>query len=100
MKTGCSEPRLPSTWKIQNQGESEETDVGVSVTISGGQEQIDVNQTITASPPAIPQTVSIPITKKPATGAVTSVTVAAAPVPGEKVKENNKATYQVVFTPG
>jgi hypothetical protein len=84
---------------VQNQGESEETDVGVSVTISNGRE-ISVDQTISRIAAGDSQTVSIPITRRPPTDAVTDVTVEVAPVPGERVRDNNKATYQVVFTEG
>ena len=85
--------------EVQNQGESEETGISVSVSIRNGQ-QTDVDQTISRIAAGDSQTVSIPISKKPTTGAVSDVTVEVAAVPGEKVKENNKATYQVVFTKG
>ena len=83
--------------KVQNQGESEETDVGVTVTISGGK-RISVDQTIPRIAAGQSETVSIPITEKPDTSAVSTVTVDVAAVPGERNKENNKATYQVAFT--
>jgi hypothetical protein len=83
--------------RVQNQGESEETDVGVSVSISNGR-RISVDQRISRIAAGNTQTVSIPLARKPPTGAVTEVTVEVAAVPGEKVKENNRATYQVVFT--
>jgi hypothetical protein len=85
--------------EVQNQGESEETDISVSVSIRNGQ-QIDVEQTISRIAAGDSQTVSIPITKKPSTGSVNEVKVDVAAVPGEKVKENNTARYQVVFSEG
>jgi uncharacterized membrane protein len=85
--------------RVQNQGESEETDVGVSITISNGRE-ISVDQTISRIAAGDSQAVSIPITRRPPTDAVTDVTVEVAPVPGERVRDNNKASYQVVFTEG
>jgi CARDB len=84
---------------VQNQGESEETDVGVSVSIRDGR-PINLDQTISRIAPGDSQTVSVPITPTPETGAVSEVTVEVAPVPGERVRDNNKATYQVVFTKG
>lgn len=84
---------------VQNQGESEETDVGVSVTISNGRE-INVDQTISRIAAGDAQTVTIPITRKPPTGTVTEVSVQVNPVPGERVRDNNRASYQVVFTEG
>ena len=83
--------------EVQNQGESEETDVGVSITIRNGN-QIDIDQTISRIAPGDTQTVSIPVPRTPSTGAVSTVTVEVQAVPGEKVKDNNKASYQVVFT--
>jgi hypothetical protein len=92
-----SSPQLAFEVQVQNQGESEETDVGVSITISDGRE-ITVDQTISRIAAGDTQTVSIPITRAPATDAVTQVTVDVAAVPGERVRDNNKATYQVLFT--
>jgi hypothetical protein len=85
--------------QVQNQGESEETDLPVKVSIRDGK-QINLEQTISRIAAGATQTVSIPITPAPTTGAVSEVTVEAEAVPGEKVKDNNKATYQVVFTKG
>jgi hypothetical protein len=85
--------------EVQNQGESEETEISVSVSIRNG-ERIDVDQTISRIAAGDSQTISIPISKKPTTGSVSEVTVEVAAVPGERVKENNQATYQVVFSTG
>jgi hypothetical protein len=85
--------------QVQNQGQSEETNVPVSVAIKDGK-PISLNQKISRIGPGELQTISIPITPKPETGAISNVTVAVSPVPGEKVKDNNQASYQVVFTPG
>jgi hypothetical protein len=43
------------------------------------------------------ETVSVPLTQKPDAGAVATMTVEIAAVPGETNKDNNKATYQVAF---
>ena len=85
--------------RVQNQGESEETDVGVSITISNGR-RISVDQTISRIAAGDGQAVSIPITRRPPTDTVTEVTAEVAAVPGERVKDNNRATYQVIFTEG
>ena len=84
---------------VQNQGQSEETNVDVTVSIKNG-EAINIDQTIPRIAAGDTQTVSIPITPTPATGAVSTVGVVVASVPGEKVTDNNKASYQVVFTKG
>jgi hypothetical protein len=85
--------------KVQNQGQSEETDVGVSLTIQGAK-RISVNQTIPRIAAGQTETVSIPLTQTPETGAVSTLSVNVAPVPGEGTKDNNKASYQVAFTQG
>jgi hypothetical protein len=85
--------------EVQNQGESEETNVSVSVTIKNGK-TVNVDQTLSRIAAGDTQTVSIPISDQPSTGALTDVTVEIAPVPGEKKTDNNKATYQVAFTRG
>ena len=82
---------------VQNQGESEETDLGVSVSITNG-ERINVEQTIPRIAAGESETVSIPIQQEPSTEAVSNVTVAVDPVPGEGTRENNRVQYQVAFT--
>jgi CARDB len=76
---------------VQNQGESTENGITVSVTVNG--------QTVTGDIPSIEtgatETVTIPLTPAPE-GEVT-LEVEAEPVPGEELSENNEATYTVVF---
>jgi hypothetical protein len=85
--------------KVTNGGNSEETDVGVSITISDGK-KISVDQTIPRIAAGQSVTVSVPVTQQPQTGSVSTVTVEIAAVPGEKNIDNNKATYQVAFAKG
>lgn len=78
--------------QVQNQGESTENGIGVTVKVSGGsavQGQID---TIAAGEIA---SVTIPLTPAPKGEVV--LEVEAEPVPGEKVTENNEASYTVIF---
>jgi CARDB len=82
--------------EVQNQGQSEETDVGVTLTIANGK-RISVEQTIPRIAAGESETVSIPLTEQPETGTVSTLTVNVAPVPGEGTRDNNKASYQVVF---
>lgn len=78
--------------QVQNQGESTENGVTVSVTVSGGNTLQGDISTIGAGETA---TVTIPLTPAPQ-GQVT-LEVEAEPVPGEQVSENNEATYTVIF---
>lgn len=82
---------------VQNQGESEETDLQVSVTITNGN-RISVDQTIPRIAAGESETVSIPIPEAPSTEAVSTVRVAVDPVPGEGTRENNRIQYEAAFT--
>jgi hypothetical protein len=78
--------------QVQNQGESAENGITVSVTVNGGDAVQDTIDSIEAGETA---TVSIPLTTAPK--GETTLEVDVATVPGEQVSENNKATYTVTF---
>jgi len=77
--------------EVQNQGDSTENGISVSVSAGGGALQGSID-TIAAGETA---TVSIPLTPAPS-GEVT-LEVEVDTVPGEQVSENNEASYSVVF---
>jgi CARDB len=78
--------------QVQNQGESTENGVSVSVTVSGGS---TLSGTISSIAAGETETALIPLTPAP-TGEVT-LEVDVATVPREQVSENNKASYNVAF---
>jgi CARDB len=78
--------------QVQNQGDSDESGVTVSVTVNGKQ---PIEQQISSIAAGETQTVKIPLTPAPMGQATLDVEVH--PVPGEKVSDNNKASYQVTF---
>jgi CARDB len=78
--------------EVQNQGESTENGITVSVTVDGGS---PVQGQISSIEAGASETVTIPLTPAPK-GEVT-LEVEAGPVPGEHVTENNEATYSVNF---
>jgi hypothetical protein len=78
--------------EVANQGESTENGIGVSVTVSGG---TTLSGTIDSIGVGESETVSIPLTPAPS-GEVT-LEVKVDTVPGEKVSENNEASYNVAF---
>jgi CARDB len=91
--TGVSGEETPEVEvEVQNQGESTENGVTVSVTVNGGNTLQGDISTIEAG---ATETVTIPLTPAPS-GQVT-IEVVAEPVPGEQVSENNEASYTVVF---
>jgi hypothetical protein len=82
-------PELEAT--VQNQGESTENGITISVTFGGTTVQGEI-PTVAAGETA---TATIPLTPAP-TGEVT-LEVEAEPVPGEQISENNEASYTVSF---
>ncbi|HET8640182.1 MAG TPA: CARDB domain-containing protein [Solirubrobacterales bacterium] len=77
---------------VQNQGESTENGVTVSVTVNGGS---TLQQDISSIEPGETQSVAIPLTPAPSGQATIEVNVQT--VPGEQVADNNKASYTVEF---
>jgi hypothetical protein len=78
--------------EVANQGESTENGVSVSVSVSGG---TTLSGTIDSIGAGESQSVSIPLTPAPS-GEVT-LEVKVDTVPGERVSENNEASYTVAF---
>lgn len=76
---------------VENQGESTENGVTVSVTVNGSTLQQDISSIGAGEQ----QSISIPLTPTPE-GEVT-LEVKAETVPGEQVSTNNEASYTVVF---
>lgn len=77
--------------EVENQGDSTENGVGVTVSVGGTELQGSI-ETIGAAEIA---TVTIPLTPTPSGEATLEVKVET--VPGEQVSENNEASYTVVF---
>jgi hypothetical protein len=79
--------------QVQNQGDSDESGIDVTVTFNGG----TLHGTIPSLSAGSAGTVKIPLTTKPQPGSETQVQVVVQPVPGEQVADNNQASYTVVF---
>ena len=77
--------------QVQNQGESTENGISVSVTVEGNTIEGDISSLAAGET----GTVTIPLTPAPKGTATLEVNVE--PVPGEKVSENNEASYTVEF---
>jgi CARDB len=78
--------------QVENQGESTENGVGVTVSVDGGH---TLEETINAIGVGEAESVTIPLTPTPK-GEVT-LEVKVATVPGEQISENNEASYTVSF---
>jgi hypothetical protein len=79
--------------EVQNGGESEETDISITVTVGG----TTLNATIPSIGAGDTATAKIPITPVPPSGEQTTVEVNVEPVPGETLTDNNSSTYTVTF---
>ena len=84
--------------QVQNQGENEESDVTVRLTISGAGKPITVEDSIDAIAAGETQTASLPLPRLPATGRPVTIRIQIEPVPGEQKTDNNRGSFQAVFT--
>jgi hypothetical protein len=89
---------LAFTIKFANQGENDETDVRVIVRVRAPSvKTISVAKTVNLTKSKTSSTVAIPLTTAPPIGTPVTVEVEVRAVPGEKVVDNNKSTYTVLF---
>jgi hypothetical protein len=77
--------------EVQNQGDSDENDVEVSATVGGN----TLTESISSLAAGETGTASILLTPAPSGKVTLEISVAA--IPGEKVLDNNEATYSVSF---
>jgi hypothetical protein len=87
------------TFKVtfQNQGENDEFDVPVQVTLQGSGKPITAKKTVDTIAKGANATVNVALPSKPTAGEVYTVNVEVKAVPGEKKTDNNKSTYNVLF---
>jgi hypothetical protein len=86
--------------KFTNQGENDEFDVKVTLTIEGGDKPIKVSRTVDTVRRGETAEATLALGQKPPTGAAVTVKVTVAKVPGEQKTDNNTASYDVLFTSG
>jgi hypothetical protein len=84
--------------QVVNQGDSTETDVGVTVTVGSGGDAIKLEETIDEIAAGEAKNVSIPLSDQPPTGQNVGIKVEVKPVPGEEVTDNNEGEFTVIFT--
>ncbi len=83
--------------QVQNQGDSEESDIGVSFELTGGAQTISGDAAIARIAAGEIQTASIPIDPDPEPGQQLTLEVTVQPVTGEQIAENNRSSYLVTF---
>jgi hypothetical protein len=85
--------------QITNQGENDEQDVGVKITLkpeSG--KAIALEDTLDTIARGETKEITIPLADTPPTGQSVTISVEVAGVPGEKKTDNNKGSFTAVFT--
>ena len=91
-------PNLSFDVQVMNQGENDETEIPVKVSITGAGKPIVVQQRLDTIAAGQSKTVSIPLAATPPTGRPVTVQVEISAVPGEKNTDNNKNSFAAVFT--
>jgi hypothetical protein len=82
---------------VQNQGENDEKDVVVSITITGAGTPIELQDSITSIKAGETVKTAIPLTRTPAKGSSGTLKVQVRRVGGEENVDNNKQTFNVTF---
>lgn len=83
---------------FQNQGDVQETNVPVRITLSGDHtDMITLSGRIESVNPGEVASVRIPLDEAPSFGEVLKTVVQVGPVPGEKKTDNNNGTYELMF---
>jgi hypothetical protein len=86
------------TVKFVNQGENDETNVLVKISIEGSGKPISVTKPVASSPAGAESSVEVPLGQAPPLNTPVTVTAEVQPVPGEVDASNNKRSYQVLFS--
>lgn len=84
--------------QVQNQGENEERDVTVKVSITGAGAPIEREERLDRIGAGEAATVKIPLADVPPTGRPVTIRVEIETVPGEKKTDNNKGSFPAVFS--
>lgn len=90
----------PIVVKFTNQGENDEFDIKVTLSIEGGDKPIKASRTVDTVARGATAEASLTLGKAPPVGAAVTVKVTVAKVPGEQKTNNNTASYDVLFTTG
>ena len=84
--------------QVMNQGENDETDVPVKISIGRGADAIEVEENIDEIGKGQTETVEVPLSDEPPTGQSVPITIEVGAVPGEDMTDNNKQSYSAIFT--
>jgi hypothetical protein len=90
-------PNLSLAVQVMNQGENDEKNVTVKVSIRGAGKAIVLEEKLAAITAGQTKTVNVPLSSTPPTGQPVTIQVEISAVPGEKKTDNNKASFPAVF---
>jgi hypothetical protein len=83
--------------QVENQGDSEESDIPVTASIEGADESIEGEATIDRIDSGETESVTVPLDPAPSSGTTGTLEVFVEPVPDEQFAENNELTADVTF---
>jgi hypothetical protein len=86
------------TVAFENQGENDERNVRVTVTVRGGNRPLTARKTVSQTKAGSPAEVEIPLGSAPPIGQAVTAEVVVAAVRGEEKTDNNRQRYTVIFT--
>ncbi len=86
------------TVSFENQGENDERNVRVTVTLRGGSRPITARRTVSQTTAGSPAEVEIPLGATPPIGQAVTAEVVVAAVRGEEKTDNNRQRYTIIFT--
>jgi hypothetical protein len=90
-------PNLSLAVQVMNQGENDEKNVRVRVSIRGAGKPIVLEDKVPTITAGQTKTVNITLSSTPPTGQPVTIQVEVLPVPGEKKTDNNKGSFPAVF---
>lgn len=91
-------PNLSLDVQVANQGENDEKNVTVKVSLRGAGKPIELEEKLPEIAAGQTKTVSVPLSSTPAAGQPVTIRVDVAGVPGEKNTDNNKGSFPAVFS--
>jgi hypothetical protein len=93
-----SSPDLAFDVQIENQGENEEQDIKVKISITGAGKAIELEDQLDTIAAGESKTLTVPLAQTPPVSKPVTIKVEIALVPGEKKTDNNKGSFPAVFT--
>jgi hypothetical protein len=84
--------------QVMNQGENDEKNVTVKVSIKGAGKPIELEEKLPDIAAGQTKTVSVPLSSTPTPGQPVTIQIEIAKVPGEKKTDNNKGSFPAIFS--